>query len=376
MYLREIKLTNFRNYSKINLKLNNKINIFIGNNGEGKTNLLESIHVLSLTKSHRLLSDFDLIQTSKLGLKIEGKVAFNEQLNKRLQITINKEEKKVFINNSRVNKLTEYISYLDVIIFTPDDLEIIKGSPSKRRKYFNISISQIELKYANYLNQYNKILKMRNEYFRNIKPKNQPNDSYFQILTEKLAVIASNIYYIRINYVEKYNKYIDTIYFDLTNIPKLKIKYRTNLNFDINSNIEEIKELYLKKLKELKVKELFQNKTLFGPHRDDFIFYLGKDDLSIYGSQGQQRILVIALKLTELYIYQQLKNETPILLLDDIFSEIDIQKKNRIIKYLNNDIQIIITTTDIKNISKKILKTASIYKVTAGEIIKEVQNGK
>lgn len=366
MILKKINLINYRNYEKISISLNNKINIFVGNNAQGKTNILESIYVLALTKSHRNVNDTNLICYNKSLTKIEGKIK-KESIVDTLEIRITKNDKNVFKNKTHIKKISDYISNLNVILFTPDDLDIIKGSPSIRRNLLNIEISQISKKYITVLNEYNKLLKTRNEYLKMLYINNFSDKKYLDILTDKLIEKAVYIYKERKNFIDALNENISKIYMEITGIEGLSIKYLNNCDIN-NFNDEEIRKKLLIKYKENYKKELLQGMTLYGPHRDDFDFFIKEENLKLFGSQGQQRLSVICLKLSEIDIFKKKTNTSPILLLDDIFSEIDKTKKNKLIKFINKDIQTIITTTDLRGISKKILEEASIFKVVAGNI--------
>ncbi len=366
MILKKINLVNYRNYEKVSVPLNNKINIFIGNNAQGKTNILESIYVLALTKSHRNVNESNLILYGKNSLKIEGKIK-KDRILETLEIQITKNEKKVFKNKTPIKRISDYISNLNVILFTPDDLEIIKGSPSVRRNLLNIEISQISHSYITTLNEYNKLLKNRNEYLKMLYINHFRDEKYLDILTERLIEKAVIIYQSRQKFIDKINQNISSLYYEIAGVKGLWIKYLNNCDIE-DFNEENIKEKLRKKYKENYKKELLQGMTLYGPHRDDFEFFIGEENLKLFGSQGQQRLSVICLKLAEIDIFKEKTNTSPILLLDDIFSEIDKSKKNKLIQFINKDIQTIITATDLRGLSKKIIKDAFVFKVTAGKI--------
>ncbi len=372
MFLSKISLRNFRNYNKLDINLDKNLNIFIGKNGQGKTNILESIYILALTKSYRLGVETNLIKIGEESTKIKGTLKYNKII-KDLEFFLSKDNKTVKINKTNIKKISEYINNLNVIIFSPDDLEIIKGSPNIRRNYLNIEISQIFNNYIDLNNKYNKILKIRNEYLKMLNLNTIADKRYLDILTDKLILLAIEIYKYRIKYINEINNNISSIYFNITNINNLKIKYNSNINLE---NINDDKKIYdemKNKYNQNYKKELFQGMTLYGPHRDDFSFYIDDNDLKFFGSQGQQKLAIIALKLSEINIFKNETNTNPILLLDDIFSEIDLEKKNKLLKYLNEDIQIIITTTDLKNINKKLVNNAKIFEINSGSIVERVK---
>ena len=362
MYISNLKLSNFRNYKSLNIDLNKNINIIIGNNGHGKTNLLESIYVLGLTKSHRSFIDNNLIRTNCNNCKLKCKLHKNNIYNK-LEIEINNKNKNLIIDKNIIKKNSDYISYLNIIIFYPEDLELIKGSPEARRRFLNLELSQLNNNYLVILNDYNKLLKMRNDYLKS----DIIDKSYLEILTDYLIEKAIIIYKLRKKFIDRLNEKIEKIYNDISNLKNFNIKYKSSINLN-DISYDNLKILLKKKFDDMYDSEIKAKSTLIGPHRDDFEFYLDELNLKLYGSQGQQRIAVLSLKLGEISIFKKYKDESPILLLDDVFSELDIEKRNNLIKYLNDDIQVIITTTDLKNISKKLLKNSNIIKINNGKI--------
>ncbi len=369
MKIEHIKLTNFRNYDELELDFNPNINIIVGNNGQGKTNILESIYVLSLSKSNRDGYDSDMIKFEKESLSLEGKIIDNDLI-KKLRVDITPNKKRVFINNKEIHKIKDYISNFCVISFVPTDLDIIKGSPSVRRNLLNIDISQLYNNYITYLNEYNKIIKIRNDYLKKLYINNNSDFRYLDVINEKMIEKADKIYEYRFKFIEEINKNIADIYKKITGLDGLTIKYDNTLGLD-SYDKEKIKETYLKKLKKHLNQEMMQGISLIGPHRDDFTFYLDNVDMKVYSSQGQQRMAIIAFKISELSYYKKIIGSYPVLLLDDIFSEIDIKKRNKIINFLKKDIQTIITTTDINDISKKLLDNAVIYNISNKKITKK-----
>ena len=364
MFLKKISLTNFRNYDNLNLEFDKNINIFIGNNAQGKTNILESIYVLSISKSHRINKDLFLIKDNCLFTKIHGEIINYDNLNE-FEILINKKGKRVSINSNPFRKISEYLSNINTIMFCPDDLEIIKGTPSERRYFLNSSLSQFYSDYSLKLSKYNKLLKNRNEYLKNTE---KIDKIYLKILTDKLINLNVDLIIYRRNYSNEINKYIVKIYKNLTNKDKISIKYDSFINNDINE--KNIKQEIQEKFDRVLENEIFQRTTLLGIHKDDFSIYIDDVKINNYGSQGQQRISILCLKLAEIDIYKERFNKKPIILLDDIFSELDSEKKENIIKYINSDMQVFITSTDLNNIDEKITKNADIFYVNDGKVIK------
>jgi len=341
----KLKLTNFRNYSKLDIEFNPYLNIIIGNNAQGKTNILEAIYYLSITKSFFIVNDSICIKNGELFSRIVGNIQ-NNNGKKKLEFLINENGKKLLIK---------------VIVFNPDNIRLIKDAPGNRRKFLNVEISQLDNQYINILNEYNIVLKQRNEYLKIIK-NGKINQVYFDILNEKLIDLAVYIYESRVKFIELINKYIDDIFYDISGYNGLIFNYLPNVNPDnVKKNMED-------KLNSNYEREIVYGNTLYGPHRDDFSFKLQDNDLILYGSQGQLKMAILALKLSEVKVFYQICGEYPVLLLDDLFSELDVLKRNKIINYLNGDIQTIVTTTDLENIDSNFINRASIYKIANGKI--------
>lgn len=368
MILKKIELKNFRNYTHLSTRFYKGINIIYGDNAQGKTNLLESIYVLGLTKSHRSFIDNNLIKAGESKSVIKGSIN-KGSLDINLEVDIEGSKKNLIIDNSNIKKVSDYISNMNIIIFYPDDLELLKGSPLNRRKYFNLELSQLYSNYFIILNEYNKLLKMRNEYLKKMNFGKPVDDIYFEILTNYLIDKAIILCKMRYKYVEKINAYSKDIYKDIMNVDNFSVKYCPSLEInykDDDESKESLKMFYKKQLDY----DIRMCTTSYGPHKDDFEFYIGENNLKFYGSQGQQRIAVLCLKLCEIEIFRKYKESTPILLLDDVFSELSDDKKNNLLKYISKDIQTIITTTELSNLDNKLIKKSKLFKIENGNLIK------
>lgn len=371
MYLKRIKLHSFRNYEKLSISLTKGINIIYGKNAQGKTNLLESIYVLGFTKSHRAFIDNSLIKIDKDYLTIEG-IINKDKLDNKFNIYIDKNKKILKYNNDIVKKVSNYISLVNIIIFYPEDLEIVKGSPKIRRKFLDLEISQLYSNYYVLINEYNKILKTRNEYLKKINYSKSKDMNYLSILDDYLIDKAISIYKLRKKYIDRLNEYTSTIYKNIIGLDNFSIKYVPNIDIELKEkNIKEkLKGEFNKKLDY----DIKFSATSIGPHKDEIEFYLGDKNLKYYGSQGQQRVAVLATKLSEIEILKKYKEDTPILLLDDVFSELDIKVQNNLLKYITKGVQTIITTTDLNKLEKKLIKKSKLFNIENGVVkkIKEV----
>ena len=238
MYLSKIEVNNFRNYKNEKVKLCGNTNIFIGDNAQGKTNILESIYILALTKSHRLGFENNVIKNGFNSSKISGMLRDNDSL-KELEIQFYEDKKKVFFNKKEIKKIASYISNMNVIMFCPTDLDIIKGSPQIRRNLINIQISQLFPLYVNYLNEYNKILKTRNEYLKQLSINGFTDTRYLDIINEKLVDRGSQIYIYRKKYLDYINNKIGDIYKNIMNLKGLNLVYENNLDLE-KYQLEEI----------------------------------------------------------------------------------------------------------------------------------------
>lgn len=366
MRLKSLKLFNFRNYSELSLDLSFGINIFIGDNGVGKTNILEAIYVLSLTKSNRYGTINDLIKHDNLSAKINCLVDY-DGYTKEYEIMLSDQVKKVYINKQEIKKIANYISNFCVTTFMPNDIDIIRGTPSIRRNLLNIQIGQLYNNYLKYVNEYNSLLKIRNDYLKRLNINGNTDLRYLDIINQKMVEVSLKIYYFRYFYLEEINKIISQVFKKIANISNLTIEYANSLNLDsYDENL--IKDKLISRYKKNLSKEIMQGMTLTGVHRDDLVFKIDGVDARIYASEGQQRLIVIAYKISELLLFKKIKKEYPVLLLDDVFSEIDLKKRNNIIKYFEDDIQVIITTNDINDIDKKLVEKAKIYLVKNGNV--------
>ena len=356
MWINKIEINNFRNYKKQEINFDKNINLFFGENAQGKTNIIEAIFLGSMGKSFRAKKDKEMIT---LG---EEKSLINIYYQKKdrdgnIKIELGN-RKNVYINGIKIKKLSELLGNINVIIFTPDDINILKGGPQNRRRFLDIMISQLRPNYMHNLNLYLKTLEQRNNYLRQIKEENK-NEDLLNIWDEKLVEYGIKIYNYRKEFIDKIKDKIKKIHKEITNGKvEIEIDYITEC---IST------EKYLELLKQRRKLDIIKGYTTKGIHRDDFMIYINKKELGIYGSQGQHRTVILSLKLAELDIVKEEINDSPILLLDDFMSELDeIRRKNLLEKI--EDIQVIITCTekiDIEN--KKIL----VYNVKSGNIEKE-----
>ncbi len=362
MKIQDLKLTNFRNYEKLSIEFSPYVNILYGKNGTGKTNIVEAIYYLAITKSFRVTNDRLLIKKDSQAASVEGNVITNVKTN--YKITINDNGKKTEIDNNKQEKISDYVSNINVILFQPDDTRVVTDAPSYRRKLLNIEISQLHKEYLLLLSGYDKLLKHRNSYLKELYINGSASKEYLDILTKKLIDFGLQINKYRQEFINNINEYIGEIYKNIFTHGDMSVKYRSDFN---NKNEEELLKMYKKAYS----KEMTLGKTAIGIHHDDLEFILDGNKVKDWGSVGQVKNTIISFKLAEIIIVEKTKKEYPILILDDLFSELDKEKVENILKMLNNYVQTFITTTDIENIDLSLFKESKIFKITEGTVEEE-----
>ena len=291
MWISEVKIKNFRNYDEQEIKLQKNINVFYGENAQGKTNIIEAIFLCSMGKSFRAKQDKEMIKIDKENsiVEIEYKKIDRDA---KIKIELNK-RKSVYLNGIKIKKLSELLGNLHVVMFNPDDINVLKGGPQNRRKFLDIMISQLKPNYMHNLSLYVKTIEQRNNYLRQIKEEKK-SENMLDIWDEELAKYAVIISNYRQEYMEKIKEKIKQIHAEITdNKEDIKIEYLTEC---------ESKENYINLLKQRRKLDIIKGHTTKGIHRDDFMIYINSKQLNIYGSQGQHRTAMLSLKLSELNI--------------------------------------------------------------------------
>lgn len=356
MYVKNVSLENFRNYEKQNIDFCDNINIIYGDNAQGKTNIIEAIYLCCMGKSFRAKKDSDLIKFNEKNANVDVEYIKTDRVGK---ITAKIGEQKTFlVNGVKQQKVSSIIGKLNCIIFTPDDINIIKGGPDKRRKFLDIMISSLRPNYMHILNDYKNVIEQRNNYLKQILNLGKPQEM-LDIWDEQLADLCSKIYDYRNLYVEKIKSKLYDIHSSITNCGKvpeeLKIKYISTGNN---------KETFLENIKKSRNIDIGRGYTGVGVHRDDIIIYINHKPVAVFGSQGQQRTTILSLKLSELQIVSDEIGDSPILLLDDFMSELDEKRRTILLERIKNG-QVIITCTDKIDIEANNKK---IYFVQSGNI--------
>lgn len=362
MQISSLKLLNFRNYETLELKFSNKVNLIYGKNGMGKTNIIEAIYMLGLTKTFRSNNDDIVIKKGKNIAKIEGTIRDN--IFNNYKIIISNAGKRIKIDNNKIAKVSDYITKVNIILFNPDDLKLIKDTPSIRRKMLNIEISGINGEYLLLLNSYNKVLKQRNAYLKALNKKKDYETSFLNILTEQLVDLGLKIMWIREDFINNINSYISDIYYEITHKGTLKVVYKSEF---LGKNKEALLKMFEKNIS----REIFLGKTIFGIQHDDLEFQVDSEIVKEFSSVGEQKNSIISFKLAEIKNIEEKLHKKPILILDDLFSELDEEKINNILMLIDTNLQTFITTTEITKVDKRLLANAKIFHVIDGKVEEE-----
>lgn len=360
MFIKRLQMLNYRNYNVFDISLGPHVNVFMGDNAQGKTNILEGIYYCAFARSHRTSKDRELINWNADNALLSVSVG-RERLDKRIDISILKDGKKAIqINKIKIKKIGELFGNFNVVMFSPEDLKIIKDSPGVRRKFIDMELCQLNPKYYYNLVQYNKVLNERNSILRN----RNINKDILEVYDMQLVEFGYNIIMERLEYIKKLNKYSEKIHSDITS-GKEKIEFRYTSTI---KDLENIKDNFYALLEKNRVRDSERGITSVGPHRDDFIVLINDIDTKSYGSQGQQRTAVLTIKFASLKIIKELTGEHPVLLLDDVLSELDFSRKRYILSTIG-DIQTIITCTGIEDLYEYLDDKSKVFKVKDGEIL-------
>lgn len=370
MKLTNLQLQNFRNYESVQLEFTDGVHVFIGENAQGKTNLMESIYALAMTKSHRTTNDKELIGWNKEFATIKGTVE-KTATKTNLELQFSKKGKIAKVNYLEQKRLSSYLGNLNVILFAPENLTLVKGSPQNRRKFVDMELGQMSSLYLYDLVEYNRVLKQRNTYLKQLAIKKKQPDEYLEVLSEMLSELASKIVFHRLDFMKQLEALAIPIHDQLSlGREKFSVSYQATIPLEDGLTPSQMKEIYIDQFKKNQTREADQATTLIGPHRDDLIFYLNEVPVQTYGSQGQQRSTVLSLKLAEIELMKLSTGEYPLLLLDDVLSELDDDRQTHLIKAIENKVQTFITTTSLDGIKQQFINEPVVIPIKKGTILK------
>ena len=364
MYIKQIQLQNFRNYANVTAQFHKSVNLFLGQNAQGKTNLLESIYITSMGKSFRTNKDKEMIRFGEDFFRVKINAFKEEDLT--VEIAVNREGKKgIKIDGVKAKKLSQLFEEIYMVVFSPEDLKIVKDEPEKRRKFTDRELCQIKPSYYNNLHQYKKALMQRNAYLK----ESRIDESVLDIWDLKLSEYGSKIIKERVSFIEKINRISSRIHTGITNQKeKLQVIYEPSIH-----PREELQIYFYEQVKKSRQRDIKNRTTGKGPHKDDLKLLANGIDIRNFGSQGQQRTAALSLKLSEIQMIKEETGEHPVLLLDDVLSELDQERQNYLINYLK-DIQIFITTTELSKEVENFLTQGKTFYISNGYISMEKQS--
>ncbi len=357
MYIRELSLQNFRNYNYLNLVLHPGINVFVGDNAQGKTNILEAIYLCATARSHRTNKEKEVIawdaQEAHIRLQIQKK-----NIEDQIDFHLDKRGKGVAINRIPINRLGDLLGVLNVVMFSPEDLQMIKRSPGERRRFIDIELCQIDRIYYHVLQQYHKVLKQRNNLLKNFE-RTSDAQNLLEVWDMQIIEYGTNVINKRVEFIKELEKLAQEIHFNISgDKEKLEILYDPSVTT----------KDYAAKLSANHKGDIFRRSTSIGPHRDDLIFLINDMNVRTYGSQGQQRTVVLSIKLAQLKMIEKILGEQPVLLLDDVLSELDYHRQQFLFAH-TQDIQTLITCTGIEESVWNSQNIGKLFKVSKGTIV-------
>ncbi|HEU4962436.1 MAG TPA: DNA replication/repair protein RecF [Bacilli bacterium] len=369
MWLKALELRNFRNYETLLLTdLSPRVNIFVGQNAQGKTNVIEAILLLSVGKSHRTNRDAELVRFEQEGSVLQGKIERDER-DVRLELQLLPKGKKSKVNGVEKRKMSDFVGHLNVVMFAPEDLQLIKGGPQQRRRFLDVEIGQVSPQYLYNLTQYQKVLLQRNNLLKEIG-KTGKGAEMLPIWDDQLAVYGAKVIRKRVEYVDKLEAFAKDIHNRISG-GKEALSFRYVNSFDLGASDFDLDERYVAELQRKRKSDEMRGSTSVGPHRDDLEVRINDLAVQTFGSQGQQRTASLSIKLAEIELIRSEVGEYPILLLDDVLSELDEQRQLHLVESMGERVQTLITTTSTFGMEQFLQQEANIYRVEQGTIARE-----
>lgn len=368
MLVKTLSLEHYRNIGSAELAFHPGVNLFVGANAQGKTNILESILMLALTKSHRTHKDKEVISwhadRASLAAVIEKK--YGET---KLDLRIGPNGKTAKVNGLEQRKLSGFVGILNVVMFAPEDLEIVKGSPAVRRRFMDMEIGQVHPSYLHHLQQYQKVVAQKNNAIKKGDRESSASQLMIDVWNEQLASHGVKIMKNRQNFINKLQIWAQQIHGGITGGgEQLRIVYKPSFDCEDFQDETILFNQFMIKLSQVKDQELRRGSCLIGPHRDDLAFFINDKDVFSYGSQGQQRTAALSLKLAELELIREEVGEYPVLLLDDVLSELDKNRQRQLIETFRSKVQTFITATGVESVNPDKIGEAQLFHVQDGKV--------
>ena len=375
MFIRSVELKNYRNYKDLSLEFSKDKILLIGKNAQGKTNLLEAVYYLSCLNSARAKTDSELILWEEPFARLKAVVEKND-MEKELDVLINPPKRKeMTVNGVKKSKSADFCTNLSVVSFSVNDLLLLRGVPDDRRSWLDMAISQIYPAYPDRVSKYNKIRIQKNNHLKDIKGNINADTSLLEVFNSQLAVSGSNIIFLRLKFLKELQKIAMEKHIQIAQHEILTTVYNSTVAGDIDFSseneltVEQIAKQFEQKLSERKLEEIIRAQALVGPHRDDVSFFINGVEAKKFASQGQQRTVVLSLKLAELELIKEKIDDTPVLLLDDVLAELDNIRQNYLLNAIGTNTQTIITSVDTLHFDEEYLKDVEIFKIAEGNVV-------
>lgn len=371
MILQELHLKNFRNYDDLDVEFSPGINVLIGENAQGKTNLLEAVHVLALTRSHRTTKDRELIQWGHKQALLQGLV--QKKIDRvPLEIQISQGGKRVKVNHLYQNRLSSYVGNLNVVLFAPEDLALVKGAPQVRRQFMNMEFGQMSSAYLYNVSHYHSLLKQRNQYLKQLRSGEQSDRVLLGAISDQLAQYGAEVVAARFKLLKRLEKWAQELHEHISvQKERLQLKYVTSLTIDDDTPTATLAEELRHQLDENIDREIVLGTTMTGPQRDDIHFIVNGQNVQHFGSQGQQRTTALSVKLAEIDLMKEQTGEYPLLLLDDVLSELDDDRQTHLLTAIQDKVQTFLTTTSLSGVARQLIKQPTIFRIDDGQLKKE-----
>ncbi|MDF7627041.1 DNA replication/repair protein RecF [Lactobacillaceae bacterium L1_55_11] len=370
MELKNLKLHHFRNYTDLDLSFQPGVNVFLGENAQGKTNLLESIYALALTRSHRTNNDRDLIEWGEKEATVSGRVA-HRYGETPISLSFSSKGKHARVNHLDQSRLSDYIGQLNIIVFAPEDLALVKGSPSVRRRFIDMEFGQMNPAYLHNTSLYRQVLKERNAYLKRLQLKQTQDRVFLDVLTDQLVEAGSKVIAARADFIKRLAEAAQPIHAEVSDQrEQLDLAYKTLVSSpDLTAmSVDEIAEEFRAALNRQAEREILMGTTLVGPHRDDFQVLVNDNDVAVFGSQGQQRTAALAIKLAEIDLMRAETGEYPVLLLDDVLSELDASRQTHLLLAIQDKVQTFLTAPSLSEVARQLITEPKVFHVNAGKI--------
>ncbi|HRJ76179.1 MAG TPA: DNA replication/repair protein RecF, partial [Anaerolineales bacterium] len=397
MHLKHLSLTNFRSLTRLDADLPKRAVLLVGSNAQGKTSVLEAIYFLAAFTSFQTHADRQIVNfhEAKNSLAVTRLVADYQRGKTKHRLEARLILEPTGVNGQRLRKeilldgvkrqVNDVIGHFNAVIFVPQMSQIIEGGPEERRRYLNLALAQTVPAYARVLSEYNQAVSQRNALLKTLS-EGVGNKDQLEVWDEALVKFGSQIILWRIQAIQEIERYASRIHSDLTRgdeilrlayepaydpLPKPNGQLGLKIDTDINRSaieLDEIQSGFLEKLKNIRAGEIARGVTTIGPHRDDLRFIINKADVSDYGSRGQVRTTLLALKLAEVDWMKARTNETPVILLDEVMAELDLSRRTDLLKYVSQDQQVLFTTTDLSLFDSKFVNESEIWDVQGGVV--------